>query len=271
MFPPQLISSEREILRGGFGGVQAWVYTFIVLLFLGPTVILSPFALWFWIRSSRFVLTDRRLVVKPRFRKVREFSIKELQGAKVSIGTATESVYLDGPLKLRLRYQRNHEQVWGAFLVMCQWQPPQSAPLRGPGCELCTHTMRESDEVSQAGISVLSGNQLAFIPLNVGIRKGGLGKKVALAAVGVREVTTRAWYPHYALVSVLVARGGDFAGNVAGLASSLGGLVWSLPDTHRKLSKRGVMLMQFDERLEVYADGADATMLAERGLDARRA
>lgn len=271
MFPPELNSNERAILRGGFGGVQSWVYTFIIAVGLAPTIVLMPLALWFFLRSSRFVLTDQRLVVKPTIGKVREFTLAELQGAEVSVGTATESVYLDGPVEVRLRYQRNHEQVWGAMLVMCNWRPPQAGPLRGPGCELCTHTMRESDAVSQAGISVLSGNQLAFIPLNVGIRKGGMGKKVALAAVGVRQVTTRAWYPHYALVNVLAARGGDFAGNVAALALSLGGLVWSLPDTHRKLSKRGVMLMQFDERLEVHVDETQATLLAERGLAAKRA
>jgi hypothetical protein len=271
MFPPQLIANEREILRGGFGGVLGLVYTFVIAVGLAPTIILTPLALWFFLRSSRFVLTDRRLVVKPRFGKISEFTVEQLQGAKVTAGSATESVSLDGPVKVRLRYQRNFEQVWGALLVMCNWRPPQAGPLRGPGCELCAHTMRESDQVSQPGISVLSGNQLAFIPLNVGMRKGGMGKKVALAAVGVREVTTRAWYPHYALVNVLVERGGDFAGNVAALASSLGGLVWSLSDTHRKISKRGVMLMQFDERLEVHADDAEATMLAARGLDARRA
>ena len=74
MFPPQLSSDEREILRGRFGGV-GWIYTFIVAAGLAPTVVLMPLALYFWLRSSRFVLTDRRLVVKPCIGKPKEVAL----------------------------------------------------------------------------------------------------------------------------------------------------------------------------------------------------
>jgi hypothetical protein len=264
MFPPTLVSDEREILRGGFGGMAGWIYTGVVAAGLAVTVVLMPIAAWFWLRSSRFVLTDRRLVLKPTIGKAREIALEELRGTKVTVGTATESVYLDGPVKVRLRYQRDYEKVWGALLVMCQWPMPAPGAMRGPGAELCRHTKRESEQISQVGISVISGNQLAFIPLNSGMRKGGFGKKVALAAVGIREVTQRAWFPHYALVDALVARGGDFTGNVAALAESLGGLVWSLSDTQRKLSKRGLIVMVFDEQLEIYAEEDEARMIVGR-------
>jgi hypothetical protein len=264
MFPPVLDSNETEILRGGFGGTPAWVFTLFFGSIFVMTVLLAPLALWFWMRSSRFVLTDRRLVVKAPLRKPREYALSELQGAKVTIGDVSESIYLDGQVKVRLRWQRDFEKAWGAFLVMCQWPMPAASPLRGPGCEWYGHTARESDQVSQVGISVISGNQLAYIPLNSGMAKGGLGKRAALAAVGIRQVTTRAWFPHVALVKALEARGGDFAENVAALATALGGLVWSLPKTQRKLSKHGVFAMVFDERLEIYADEQTANVILNR-------
>ena len=100
MFPPNLSSDEREILRGGFGGI-AWIYTFIVAVGLAATVVLIPLALWFWLRSSRFVLTDQRLVVKPRIGKLRELTLEQLKDAKITIGTPTNSVFVDGPVTLR--------------------------------------------------------------------------------------------------------------------------------------------------------------------------
>jgi hypothetical protein len=264
MFPPQLSSDEREILRGGFGGVAAWIYTFVVAVGLAATVVLMPLALYFWLRSSRFVLTDRRLVVKPRIGKPREMAIEQLKGAKISIGTASNSVFVDGPVTLRIRYQREYEKLWGALLVMCNWPMPPASPLRGAGCELGTHTLRRSSQITQAGISVVSGGQLAFIPINSGLRAGGIGKTAVLAAIGMSETKVRAEFPVTALVEALVARGGDFAGNVAALAQSLGGLVWWLPQTQRQPSKHGLMVAAGDERLEIHMDEKSALMLAGR-------
>jgi hypothetical protein len=263
MFPPQLSSDEREILRGRFGGV-GWIYTFIVAAGLAPTVVLMPLALYFWLRSSRFVLTDRRLVVKPCIGKPKEVAIEQLKGAKITIGTATDSVFVNGPVTLRIRYQRDYEKVWGALLVMCHWPMPQSSPLRGPGCELSTHTLRRSSEISQAGMSVISGGKLIFIPLNSGLRKGGIAKTAVLAAVGLRETKVRAEFPISALVDALLARGGDFAGHVAALAESLGGLVWSLPQTQRQPSKHGLMVTVGDEGLEIHTDEKSALIIAGR-------
>jgi hypothetical protein len=263
MFPPQLSSDEREILRGGFGGV-GWIYTFIVAVGLAATVVLIPLGLYFWLRSSRFVLTDRRLVVKPRLGKAREVTIEQLQGAKVTIGSATDSVFVDGSVPFRLRYQREYEKLWGALLVVCHFPLPQASPLSGPGFELGTHTLRRSSEITQAGMSVIAGGQLAFIPINSGLRKGGIGKTAVLAAVGMRETKVRAEFPVSALVQVLLARGGDFAGHVAALAQSLGGLVWSLPLAQRQPSKNGLMVTVGDEQLEIYTDEKSARMIAER-------
>jgi hypothetical protein len=261
MFPPKLSSDEREILRGRFGGV-AWIYTFMVAVGLAATVVLMPLALFFWLRSSRFVLTDRRLVVKPCIGKPQEVMIEQLKGVKITIGTATDSVFVDGPVTLRIRYQREYEKVWGALLVMCHWPMPQSSPLRGPGCDLSAHTLRRSSEISQAGMSVISGGQLAFIPLNSGLRKGGIAKRAVLASVGMRETSVRAEFPVSALVNALLARGGDFAGNVAALAESLGGLVWSLPQTQRQPSRHGLMVTVGAERLELHTDEKSALIIA---------
>ena len=262
-FPPDIDAGECEIMRGRFGS-KGWIYTGIVAVGFAATLVLIPLALWFWLRSSRFVLTDRRLMVKPTIGKLRVIPTEQLYGAKVTYGSATDTVAVDGPVKLRLRYQRASEEVWGAFLAMSVWQMPAPSPLRGTGCELCAQTKHESDEVSQGGVTVISGTQLAFIPLNSGLRKGGLGKKAALAAVGVREVTNRAWFPHHALVNSLVLRGGDFSGNVAALAETLGGLVWSLPNTKRRLSKRGIVVSVFDEELQIYTDQDSAKAIAGR-------
>jgi len=263
MFPPKLSSDEREILRGRFGGV-AWIYTFILAVGLAPTVVLMPLALYFWLRSSRFVLTDRRLVVKPCIGKPREVAIEQLKGAKITIGAATDSVFVDGPVTLRIRYQRDYEKVWGALLVMCHWPLPQWSPPRGPGYELSAHSLRRGSEISQAGMSVISGGQLIFIPLNSGLRKGGLAKTAMLAAVGLRQTKVRAVFPVSALIDALHARGGDFAGHVAGLAESLGGLVWSLPQTQRRPSKSGLLVTVGDECLEIHTDEASALMIAGR-------
>jgi hypothetical protein len=263
MFPPELSSDEREILRGGFGGVNAWVYTLVVAAGLAATIVLTPLALYFWLCSSRFVLTDRRLVIKPRVGKLQEVPIEALKGARITIGTATNSVFVDGPVKMRLRYQRDYEKLWGALLVMCNWPLPQPSPLRGRGCELATHTYRSSNRIhQQAGMSVVSGAQLAFLPLNSGLARGGIGKTAILAAMGMRETKVRAEFPVAALIGVLNARGGDFAGNIAALAESLGGLVWPLPQTQRQLSKNGVTVTAGDERLEIYTDEKTALVIA---------
>ena len=185
MFPPSLNPDERQILRGGFGGV-AWIYTGVVAVGLAATIVLTPLALWFWLRSSRFVLTDRRLVVKPRIGKARELTMEQLQGAKVTIGTATGSIFIDGPAKVRLRYQRNPEHAWGALLLMCQWPMPQPGPLRGAQCALCVTTTRRGGQVQQAGAGAICGDQVAFLPFTSGLRSGDIGKTAALAAVGVR-------------------------------------------------------------------------------------
>jgi hypothetical protein len=261
MFPPQLSSDEREILRGGFGGVT-WIYTLILAVGLAPTVVLMPLALYFWLRSSRFVLTDRRLVVKPRIGKPREVAIEQLNGAKITIGSATDSVFVDGPVTLRIRCQRGYEKLWGALLVMCHWPMPQTSPLRGPGCELSARTWRRSSQVLQAGTSVISGEQLIFIPLNSGVRKGGIAKTAALAAVGMRQTKIRAEFPVSALIDVLLARGGDFTGHLAALAESLGGLVWWLPQTHRQPIAQGLMVTAGDDCLEIHMDEQSALVLA---------
>jgi hypothetical protein len=266
MFPPTLSTDETEILRGGFGGVT-WIYTFILAVGFASTMVLSPLtplALFFWLRSSRFVLTDRRLVVKPRIGKVREFSIEQLQGAKVTIGSASDSVFVDGPVKLRIRYQRGYEKLWGALLVMCNWPLPEPAPLQGPGYELAERAILRSSVITQAGASVINGGQLTFLPLNSGLRKGGIGKTAMLAAVGMREVKVRAEFPVFALVDALFVRGGDFDAHVAALAEFLGGFVWSIAQTQRQTSKLGLIVAVRDARLEIYMDDKSAQILAER-------
>jgi hypothetical protein len=264
MFPPTLSSDEREILRGGFGGI-GWIYTLILAAGLAATIVLTPLALFFWLRSSRFVLTDRRLVVKPRIGKVRELSIEQMQGAKVTIGTASDSVFVDGPVTLRIRYQREYEKLWGALLVVCNWPMPQPGSLSGPGYELAAHTMRSSSEIAhQGGASVISGGQLAFLPFNSGRRKGGIGKTALLAVVGMRETKVRAEFPIYALVDALLARGGDFAAHVAALAEFLGGFVCLLAQTQRQPCRYGLMVAVRDERLEINMDEKTALMIAER-------
>ena len=141
---------------------------------------------------------------------------------------------------------------------------PQATPLRGPGRELLAHTLRKSSEISQAGASVISGGQLAFLPINSGIRTGGIAKTAVLAAVGVHQTKVRAEFPVSALVDALLARGGDFAGHVAMLAEFLGGLVWSLPATQRQPSKHGLMVTAGDERLEIHTDEKSALIIAGR-------
>jgi len=109
---------------------------------------------------------------------------------------------------------------------------------------------------------VISGEQLVFIPINSGLRKRDLTKTAVLAAVGVRQTKTRAEFPVAALIEVLIARGGDFAGHAAALAESLGGLVWSLPQTQRQPSKLGLMVTFGDEHLEIYMDQQSALIIA---------
>jgi len=146
---------------------------------------------------------------------------------------------------------------------VCNWPMPQPSSPRGLGYELAGRTIRRSSAITQAGVSVISGGQLAFLPLNSGLSKGGIGKTAVLAAVGMREVKVRAEFPIFALVDALFARGGDFAAHVAALAEFLGGFVWPLAQTQRQPWRHGLIVAVRDERLEIQMDEKAALMLVE--------
>ncbi|HVX11156.1 MAG TPA: hypothetical protein VHC22_08250 [Pirellulales bacterium] len=136
-------AQEREVerLRGGFGGAFGWLalvlsvlvgvpMAFLALLTLtageglaglccGSFTLLAAFCgLWPLLRSSTYVLTNRRLIVAPRFGSTVAIPLSQLDRGKITVDPLTSSLTLHSERPIVLRYIRRSRQLWGLLLVV---------------------------------------------------------------------------------------------------------------------------------------------------------
>jgi hypothetical protein len=131
---------EVERLRGGFGGVLGWSALVLSLLLGTPAAVIAlagfvageggaglccgSFALlaafcglWPLLRSSTYVLTNRRLIVTPRFGSTVAIPLSGLDRGRITVEPLTCSLTLHGERPIALRFIRRHRQLWGLLLV----------------------------------------------------------------------------------------------------------------------------------------------------------
>lgn len=78
---------------------------------------LAAFGLWPVLRSSSYILTNRRLIVTSRFGKTIDIPLSQIARGKIAVDPLTSSLTLRGKRTTTLRYIGGCRQLWSLLLL----------------------------------------------------------------------------------------------------------------------------------------------------------
>src|SRR5215469_11724117 len=131
---------EFERLRGGFGGAFGWIELVLSVLLGLPTalfalvsllageaaggaccgsfaVMMAVFGVWPLLRSSSFILTNRRLLITSRFGSTTAIPLSRIDRGGITVDPLTSSLTIRGEQTATLRYIGRCRQLWSLLLL----------------------------------------------------------------------------------------------------------------------------------------------------------
>ena len=134
------LEGEFERLRGGFGGAFGWialVHAFalglpaaclsLLTIFAGEApmglccgsfaLVMALFGAWPVLRSSRYILTNRRLLVTSRFGSTNAIPLARIERGSITVDPLTSSLTLGGERPISLRYIGKCRRLWSLLLL----------------------------------------------------------------------------------------------------------------------------------------------------------
>jgi hypothetical protein len=244
-------------MRGGSGGMFLWMVLIFILpiglFMLGQAIYwlvtqhdrstltcYLPFALGFCLAgvgpllfSGRYWLTTQRLLWKPWLGRSRALDHAQLKESKVDVSAFTHSLYISGPVRMKLDCIQKLERLWGAVTIFQNHGALKFDRDVSPVADLMWWKgNRVEGFSSQPGVTVLRPRFVVFLPTRPTIGLGSVALDVATglakAAVGIHEIRVAGSMPFELLLPLFAQSQPDrFDRNIQSLARFYGGPVWT--------------------------------------------
>lgn len=273
------LEGEFVRLQGGYGGVFAWAAMvasaalglpsaalFALVLFSdkptaglccgGFSLLMTLIGLWPVLRSSSFILTNRRLLVAGRFGAKAAIPLESIERGTIEGDALTSSLHLRGSRRWSLRYIANYRELWQWLLlpngdddpldaeIVEDDSPvaaatPEAAEVRDAAIVAAGPAKRKPLELlwwkgalmhglsNRKGIAVLRPDYFAFLPSSPATNLAARTTGAAAGAFGLHAIHAESSTPFEMLLSELSRRDGTaFDAEIAKLVDEFDGFMW---------------------------------------------